>query len=318
MPKDSKYRRHMKEFVSPSPPPPPSREKDVRTATLTAARSADAEQVFEFSFLDRAGLVKVATEQTAKASKRPVTPFPKQVSPAAGVSGFTPSRPVNVVCTDVVAGPSTSGVLGEGFSQQGEGGRPICTPSPALGWDKSVAGRGMHHSDSISIVAAPIAAPASSPHSLFGIAGEGDSSLAQSSRCGALVGALESAHARHSVTAPIPLSSADCSIFISQGGANRPLGFSQMVPLSGLGAPSSQAGGWAGGSVPSAAVSSVGFPPTVSGPALIRPQWASGASGLAPPIPSQVDPWSMWGWRFPGAGFPWSWWCPPVPGGLWG
>ena len=125
------------------------------------------------------------------------------------MSGFTPSRPVNVVCTDVLAGPSTSGVLGGGFAQQGAGGRPICTPSPALGWDKSVAGRGMHHSDSTSIVAAPIAAPAPSPHSLFGIAGEGDSSLAQSSRCGALVGALESAHARHAVTAPIPLSSAD-------------------------------------------------------------------------------------------------------------
>ena len=78
--KDNKYRKRMREYMSPSPPPPPPRGKDVRAAvrptTGDTARPARDEQVYEFSFLDRAGLVKVASEQSAKVSVRPDTPFP--------------------------------------------------------------------------------------------------------------------------------------------------------------------------------------------------------------------------------------------------
>ena len=57
-------------------------------------------QVVDFSYFNRAGTVSIATEQTAQVT-RPTTPFPGQSSLAAGVGGFTPSRPDDVVVYDM-------------------------------------------------------------------------------------------------------------------------------------------------------------------------------------------------------------------------
>ena len=109
MPKDNKYRRTMREYVSPSPPPPhpppPLRGKDAKAKVRSTSGSTASDQVIEFSFLDRAGLVTIATEQAAKVSC-PDTPIPKQSLLVAGVRDFTPARPV-IVDTHVIAGPST-------------------------------------------------------------------------------------------------------------------------------------------------------------------------------------------------------------------
>ena len=122
MPKDNKYRRFMKEYASPSPPPPPPPKR--RTSAVTVSAPVCTEQVFEFSYFNRAGTVSIATEPAAQVS-RPDTPFPEQSSQAAGVSDFTPSRPGVVVMHDMSAGPSTSGVLGGGPAQQAVGDGPV-------------------------------------------------------------------------------------------------------------------------------------------------------------------------------------------------
>ena len=123
-----------------------------------------SQQVFEFSYSNRAGTVSIATEPAAQVT-RPNTPFPEQSSQAAGVSGFTPSRPGVVVMHDMFAGSSTSGVLGGDLAQQPMGERPVClSPSPAKGWDKTIAGGDWQVGDSQFVFAAPAApAPSSAP-----------------------------------------------------------------------------------------------------------------------------------------------------------
>ena len=97
--KDYNYTSSMRECVSPSPPPPPPppppRGKDAKAKVRSTSGSTASDQVIKFSFLDRAGVVTIATEQAAKVSC-PDTPIPKQSSLAAGVRGFTPARLVNV------------------------------------------------------------------------------------------------------------------------------------------------------------------------------------------------------------------------------
>ena len=130
MPRENKYRRCMKECASPSPPPPPPPPRRRASATVVSD-PVGTDQVFEFSYSNRAGLVSIATEPAAQVTC-PDTPFPERSSQAAGVSGFTPSRP-GVVVDDMCAGSSTSGVLGGGLARQDVGDRPNCSPSPARG-----------------------------------------------------------------------------------------------------------------------------------------------------------------------------------------
>ena len=108
MPRENKYRRCMKECASPSPPPPPPPPRRRASATVVSD-PVGTDQVFEFSYSNRAGLVSIATEPAAQVTC-PDTPFPERSSQAAGVSGFTPSRPGVVVVDDMCAGSSTSGV----------------------------------------------------------------------------------------------------------------------------------------------------------------------------------------------------------------
>ena len=292
----------MRECVSPSPlplhPPPPPRGKDAKAKVRSTSGSTASDQVIKFSFLDRAGVVTIATEQAAKVSC-PNTPIPKQSSLAAGVRDFTPARPVIVDDSHVIAGPSTSGVLGGGLAKRGVGGRPISSPSPAKGWVKSaVAGRGTH-GDSPIMCAAPIAAPACSYGPL--------------SRQGS--GERLPAPGNTPITVVVSQSA-----YLSVGVRRHPSRLTRRVPLF-LFRRAEQTGratvrpgrwdfhrlslgrgwgrltlgsGWApGGSVPSVSVAGMMVPPSSSGPASIRPQWATSASALAPPVSSAIDPWSL-------------------------
>ena len=112
-------------------------------------------QVVDFSYFNRAGTVSIATEQTAQVT-RPTTPFPGQSSLAAGVGGFTPSRPDDVVVNDMSAWPSTSGVMGGGLARRLGGDQPVKSLSPAMGWGKAITARG-RHSDSRFVLASPAA-----------------------------------------------------------------------------------------------------------------------------------------------------------------
>ena len=180
MPRENKYRRCMKEYASPSPPPPPPPPRRRASATVVSD-PVGTDQVFEFSYSNRAGLVSIATEPAAQVTC-PDTPFPERSSQAAGVSGFTPSRP-GVVVDDMCAGSSTSGVLGGGLARQDVGDRPICSPSPARGRGKTGAGRGDHVSDS-KLVVAPSAPAAPSVIPIVVDSGQEGSQPAPGARTG--------------------------------------------------------------------------------------------------------------------------------------
>ena len=146
----------MKDYASPSPPPPPPPPRRRASATVVSD-PVGTDQVFEFSYSNRAGLVSIATEPAAQVTC-PDTPFPERSSQAAGVSGFTPSRPGVVVMHDMSAGSSASGVLGGDLAQQPVGERPVClSPSSAKGWDKTIAGGDWQVGDSQFVFAAPAA-----------------------------------------------------------------------------------------------------------------------------------------------------------------
>ena len=312
----------MREFTSPSPPPPPPPPVK-RTTTEAVSALVTKSQVFEFSYSNRAGTVSLATEPAAQVT-RPTTPFPGQSSQAAGVSGFTPSRPDDVVVNDMLAGPSTSGVLGGGRARRLGGDKPVKSPSPAMGWGKAITGRG-RHSDSHFVLASPAAPvpPSVSQNDLTASLSEG-SQPAPGSRADQSRLSLYTVPSDRLGEAPIPLGSEGSTVDSPPGSQSRSgfysigsVGQSSIAPLSGLGTLPFQAAGNVGGSVPSASASN-SYPSSVSGPAQMRPTWATSASGLVPPMSSAMDPWSFWGWRFPGMGSPWSWcpsgpWGPPAP-----
>ena len=254
----------MKEYATPSPPPPPPPKR--RASAVTVSAPIGAAQVFEFSYSNRAGTVSIATEPAAQVS-RPDTPFPEQSSQTAGVSYFTPSRPGIVVMHDMYAGPTTSGVVGGGLAQREGGVVPVSLPSPAQGWDKTVAGRGRQVNDSQYSFAAP-AVPVPPSNNLddeIDSRPEG-SQPAPGSRA-------DSVRPHRAVPpgrpgdATILLSPDGTALSFSPGSRTRsdsnsigPLGLSSIVPLSGLGTLSSQAGGGVGGVVPSALSSGLRYP----------------------------------------------------------
>ena len=254
----------LKEYATPSPPPPPPPKR--RTSAVTVSAPVCIAQVFEFSYSNRAGTVSIATEPAAQVS-RPDTPFPEQSSQTAGVSYFTPSRPGIVVIHDMYAGPTTSGVVGGGLAQREGGVVPVSLPSPAQGWDKTLAGRGRHVNDSQYSVATPAVPvlPSTTLDDVIDSRPEG-SQPAPGSRANSVGPRIAGPPGRPG-DASILLSPDGTALSFSPGSRTRsdsnsigPLGLSSIVPLSGLGTLSSQAGGGVGGVVPSALSSGLRYP----------------------------------------------------------
>ena len=116
----------------------------------------------------------------------------------------------------MIAGPSTSGVLGGGLAKRGVGERPISSPSPAKGWGKAaVAGRGTH-GDSPIMCAAPIAAPACSAGPLSR-QGSGERLPAPGTIPNTVIVPQSAIPVGWGMSAPIPLNPAGTIDFVSPG-----------------------------------------------------------------------------------------------------